>query len=175
MPAEVHMSLAVQILDYKSSSFAPPPIFDLRPSRKIDVLNGTGIGQCDQTYMGRRSLASGASEIVDLNGTATKDTFGSNLAFLTLCMIYIINEDVEGGAANTTNLTIGGGTNPVVGAIGTSGADTKLIRPGGVHLDYNFGTSGIATVVVATGDELTITNAAGATNNYQIILVGRST
>ena len=113
-----------------------------------------------------------------LNGAALKDVFGNNLNFAKLCMVLILNEDSPNddgtpSAVNTTNLTVGAGTNQIPNILGSAGA-TKVLRPGDVFLTANFGASGIATITPGTADELQIVNGVGATCNYQIILAGRS-
>lgn len=174
MPNEVHLDLRVQALSYLTGNtwMQAQPDHDVRVAKKLDILSGTAVQQCDVIYARRRSLASGATELLDLNGSALKDVFGNNLNFLTLCFCLIINEDFD-GTVNTTNLTVGAGTNQIPNLLGSAGA-TKIMRPGDIFVSANFGTNGIATVTPGTGDEIQIVNAAGATNNYQIILAGRS-
>lgn len=174
MASEIHLDLRLRAFSYLTGAtyFAGTPQQDVTLNSKIDALDGTAVGQCDQIYARRRSLASGATELLDLNGAALKDVFGNNLNFAKLCLVYIVNVDHD-GTPNTTNLTVGAGTNQIANILGSVGA-TKILRPGDVFLTANFGASGIATVTAGTGDELQIVNAAGATNNYQIILAGRS-
>lgn len=178
MANEVHIDLRVRAVSYLTgltyfTGIDAAPSQDLTITKAITALTGSGLNQVDQVYARRRSLASGATDLLDLNGSTIKDVFGNNLSFLTLCMVLIINEDAD-GTANTTNLTIGGGTNQIQNILGGVGA-TKILRPSDTFLTANFASAnGIAVIVPTTGDELQIVNAAGATNNYQIILAGRS-
>lgn len=180
MPSEVHLKLYARVRSSLGGNtwMDKDPEHDMTLTKILEVLDGTGTNQVDQIYARRRSLASGATELLDLNGAALKDVFGNNLNFAKLCMVYILNEDSPNDdgslpAANTTNLTVGGGTNQIANILGSAGA-TKILRPGDIFLTANFGASGIATVTPGTGDELQIVNGAGATCNYQIILAGRS-
>lgn len=174
MASEIHLDLRLRALSYLTgvTYFSGTPIQDVTLTSTIDALTGTLTDQVDQVYARRRSLASGATELLDLNGASLKDVFGVNLNFAKLCLVYIVNKDAD-GTANTTNLTVGAGTNQIANILGSVGA-TKILRPGDVFLTANFGASGIATITPGTGDELQIVNAAGATCNYQIILAGRS-
>lgn len=180
MASEIHMNLRLRARSYLTGNTWPDkdPEHDMTLTKALDILNGTGTDQVDQIYARRRSLASGATELLDLNGAALKDVFGNNLNFAKLCLVYIINEDSPNddgtpAAVNTTNLTVGAGTNQIANILGSAGA-TKILRPGDVFLTANFGPNGIATVTAGTGDELQIVNSAGATCNYQIVLAGRS-
>lgn len=174
MASEIHMDLRLRARSYLTGAtwFSGTPNQDVTLTKTLDILDGTGTDQVDQIYARRRQLASGATELLDMSGAALKDVFGNNLSFAKLCMVYIINEDVD-GTANTTNLTVGGGANQIANILGSAGA-TKILRPGDVFLTANFGPNGIAAVTAGTGDELQIVNSAGATCNYQIILAGRS-
>lgn len=173
MPFEFHLDLRARAVSTLNAltHLGVAPAHDATLSVVRDFLNGTAANQCDCIYERRRSLASGAVDTIDINGL-TNDVFGNNIPMLTLVGVVLINEDV-GGIANTTNLTLGGGVNAIQNILGTTAA-TKIIRPGGVFLTLETSASGIATVTPGTADIITITNAAGATNNYQIILIGRT-
>lgn len=131
-------------------------------------------GTCDMIFAKKQTVLSGATNNLDLNGTL-KDVFGDNFNVITLCGVFILNVPVNPlDALNTTNLTIGGGTNPFGSLLGNNTA-TKILRPGHMFQDWSFGVGGIGTVVAGTGDMINITNGAGATNIFQVILIGRST
>ena len=177
MANEVHINLQVRALSYLTgltyfAGIDAAPSQDLTIAKAVHSLTGTGTDQVDQVYARRRSLASGATELLDLNGSTLKDVFGNNLSMLRLCMVLIINEDAD-GTVNTTNLTVGAGTNQIPNILGSAGA-TKILRPGDIFLTSNFGVNGITAITAGTGDELQIVNGAGATCNYQIIIAGRS-
>ena len=138
----------------------------------ISLAAGTGAGQVDIAWTQQRTLASGATDSIDLNGTL-KDAFGVNMTIVTLCGVIILNTPYDpAAAANTTNLTIGAGSNPFLGLFGTG---TFVLRPGGAYSAICGGPGGLGTVTPGTADILTIINSAGASNSYQIGLLGRST
>lgn len=182
MSAEAHINLSLRTIDTKVASTnisQALPTYDVLTTIVLDILSGTGVGQIDQIYAGRRTLASGATDVLLLNGTTLKDTFNINLTLLTLCGCMIINEDkaqADGSPAvpNSTVLTVGGGTNPITNLLG-SGAATKVLRVGDVFFNVSTGTNGISLIVPGSAENITIVNGSGASNNYRIVLFGRST
>lgn len=140
---------------------------------KIQVLtDGTTASKADLLYVAQRSVATGANDDIDLAGVLT-DAFGSVITNAELVGILVINQAAN-GTANTTNLTIGGATNPFVGFLGGTTPTIGPIRPGGAFMLFAGDAAGVGTVVAGTGDNLRIANSAGATANYQIAIVGRS-
>lgn len=135
--------------------------------------DGVAAGQADILYAATRTVASGANDDIDLNGTAIQNALGANIAMLEIVAILIINAPPS-GVANTTNLTVGSGTNPVSGWLGGTTPTVGPIRPGGVLLRAETDAAGVCAVVAATGDILRIANSAGAAATYQIAILGRS-
>ena len=86
--------------------------------------------------------------------------------------IAIVNAAAD-GTANTTALTIGGGTNPFAGIWGTAG-DQIVIPPGGMFLIAAAGAAGLGTAGAGASDILRVANASGAAADYQIVIIGRS-
>lgn len=134
-------------------------------------LMGTGAGQANLVYVKERTVASGANDDIDLNGTGIQTLLGANIAATTLVGLIIVNRP-KTGAANTTTLTVGAGTNPVVGFMGGT-TPTLIIRPGGMVMLECGAVGGIATITPATGDILRVANSAGAAATYQIGLLMR--
>jgi hypothetical protein len=133
--------------------------------------SGTGAGQADLVFCDTRSLATGATENLDLAGGSLTSPLGAALTFVEVVGILVV-----AASANTTDLTVGNGTNPVVGGpFGATGTNTIVLQPGGVFL-WQVGSSATSAVQVtaATADILKVTNAAGATASYDIVLIGRS-
>lgn len=87
--------------------------------------------------------------------------------------MFIINAS-RSGVANTTALTIGGGSNPVVGFLGGTTPTIGPIRPGGFVFIACPDAAGIGAVTAGTGDILRIANASGAAAVYQIAILGRT-
>jgi hypothetical protein len=132
------------------------------------LIVGTGAGQCDLAYAAERPVNSASNDDIDLNGVLT-GALGNTISAVEIVGLLIINRQKD-GTKNTTALTVGGGTNPVTGALSST-----VIPPGGFVLLYGGDTSaGIFPVVASTADILRIANASGAQNKYQIALLGRS-
>lgn len=135
------------------------------------LVAGTGIGQVDRVYSREHAIASGAALDLDLAGSLT-DGLGNVVAFAELVGVLIINRG-EDGSVNSTDVTVGGGTNPFDGFWGTAG-DQVVLPPGGFLMVGADGAAGIGAVVAATGDILRIANASGAVAKVQVMILGRS-
>jgi hypothetical protein len=148
-----------------SNDFATPN-YELPRGYDTELLSGTGANQVDKIFADQRSLATGATEDLDLVGTALTDPFGVAVSFTKVKGIFIKAADT-----NTTDLTIGNGTNPFVGWFG-AGAHTLKVPPGGIVF-LSAPVNGLAPVA-STGDILKVANAAGATATYNIVIIGTS-
>lgn len=154
--------------DFGGPNFAPD--FDAI----IQLTNGTAANQADILFVDERTVASASNDDLDVAGVLSS-AFGSLIAAAEIVAIAVINRPkIATAAANTTNLTIGGGTNPVVGYLGGTTPTVGPIRPGGVFLLASPDAAGIAAVTAATGDILRIANSAGAAATYQILILARS-
>lgn len=169
MRCEVTASLkAVQAgpNDFGGPQFAP---------EILAVLNttiGTGANQADIFFADQRTVASASNDDLDLAGVLS-NAFGQTITAAELVAIMLINAPIN-GAANTTNLTLGGGTNPVTGFLGGTTPTVGPIRPGGFLLLACGDAAGIGAVVAGTGDILRVANSAGAPASYQIAIIARS-
>lgn len=138
----------------------------------VRLTSGTGAGQADKMWSDTRSLATGASEDLDLAGVLT-DPFGATITFARVKGLYIKAAD-----ANTTNLTVGANVTSAWGTLfGPTGASggTVTLRPGGLFVAVCGAADATAWAVTATsGDLLHVVNAAGATASYDIVIVGAS-
>jgi hypothetical protein len=123
-------------------------------------------------YTATPTIAASANLDLDLSGVLT-NAFGQVLAFAKLTTIFIINAPILGGV-NTTNLTIGAGTNPVVGYLGGTAPTIGPLRPGDVLLRHSNDVAGLCNVTAATADILRIANSAGAAASIQVMILGRS-
>lgn len=139
--------------------------------KALTLIEGTGVGQIDRIHVAEYTIASGANADLDLAGGVT-DKLGNTITFAELVAVAILSE-AEDGTANTTNVTVGGGTNPFVGFWGTSG-DQIVLTPGRMMLVAGDSAAGIGAVVASTGDILRLANAAGATAKVQVAILGRS-
>lgn len=130
--------------------------------------DGTTANKVDLIYAGERTVASSTNDDIDVAGSLT-DQFGNTITMAEIVGIIVINKQKD-GTANTTDLTIGGGSNTLPGfssAVGTIG-------PGGMFIIMTPDAGGQETVTAGTGDILRIANGSGASNTYQITILGRS-
>jgi hypothetical protein len=141
------------------------PSMPLLYNKSWDITNGTGVDQADQCVMAERTVATGANDDLDLSGVSLQNVFGQNIAFVKIKCIC-----VEALSTNTTNLTVGAATSPFVGPFG-AGTHTLILTPGDFYLIAKRAAAGWA-VTPTSADILRITNGAGASASYRIILVG---
>lgn len=138
----------------------------------LQTADGTGAGQADILFMDERTVASASNDDLDLAGVLTS-AFGATITAAELVAVFVINAR-RSGAANTTNLTIGGGSNPVVGFLGGTTPTIGPIRPGGFVMIGCGDAAGIGAVTAGTGDILRIANSSGAAATYQIAILART-
>lgn len=155
-------------------------VFDASPTWKgvieaaLAFASGTGAGQFDLAYVAERTVADGADDDLDLAGSLT-DAFGNTITAAELVLVAVINKPkTPTDDPNTTDLTIGGGSNPFVGFLGGTTPTIGPIKPGGIFLLAASDAAGIGTVTASTADILRITNSAGAAATYQIAILARS-
>ena len=147
-------------------------IFTPLVAAAFDLADGTTAGAADILFTDERTVASATNDDLDLSGVLT-NAFGQSLIMVEIVAIMIINAP-KSGTANTTNLTVGVGTNPVVGYLGGTTPTLGPIRPGGVRLLAESDAAGLCAVTAGTGDILRIANSSGAAATYQIAVLGRS-
>jgi hypothetical protein len=101
------------------------------------------------------------------------DVFGTTITAAELVGLLVINKQID-GTANTTDLTIGAGSNPFLGFLGGTTPTIGPIKPGGVLCIAAPDAAGIGTVTASTADILRIANSSGAAATYQIAILARS-
>lgn len=138
----------------------------------LTLTDGTGAGQANILFADQRTVASATNDDIDLAGVLT-DAFGATITAAELVAILIINAPIS-GPANTTNLTIGGGSNPVAGFLGGTTPTIGPIGPGGVVLLACPTAAGLGAVAAGTADILRIANSSGAAATYQTVIIGRT-
>ncbi|MFO1126371.1 MAG: hypothetical protein U1E25_14580 [Methylocystis sp.] len=79
--------------------------------------------------MAERTVASATNDDIDLAGVLT-DALSVTITAAELIALVIINKQKD-GTANTTNLTIGNGSDPMIGFLGGTTPTIGPIRPGG--------------------------------------------
>jgi hypothetical protein len=141
----------------------------LNYAKNWDVTSGNGADQAEELYYADRTLTTGANEDLDLTGTFFQNDFGANITFTKIKAVLI-----ESLAANTTNITIGAAAaTQFVGWFGAA-THTIILSPGDFFAIAKRGTAGWA-VGAGASDLLRVTNAAGASATYRIIIVGTKT
>lgn len=123
------------------------------------------VGKADILFADTRTLAASATENIDLSGALT-DAFGASIVAAELVAIY-----VKASAANTNNVNV---TRPASNGVPIflAAGDGVSIQPGEW---FEFVSQKGIAVTAATGDLITITNAAGSTSvTYNIIVIGRT-
>lgn len=134
----------------------------------IQLTDGVAAGQANIAFVDERTVATGATDSIDLAGVLT-DAFGATITAAEIVALMIINKPRAGTPVNTTALTIGGGTNGVFAS-----AMPFVLEPGAVFLLAASDADGVKAVTAGTADILTVVNASGASAKYQIAILARS-
>ena len=132
---------------------------------KVSLGDGVGAGQAQRMFSDTRTLASGASESLDLNGAGLLDAFGNAITFTKVKGILIAAD-----LANTTVLTIGNVTNGIVSPF-LAATGGVIVPPGGMFFSATPDVTAFG-ITAATADLLKVANAAGAAANYDVVLIG---
>lgn len=143
------------------------PIFAPELKALMQFSGGTVADTADIVFTDTRTVGSASNDDIDLAGVLT-NAFGA-----TITAVEIVGIIVKPARANTTVLTIGGGTNPWITMFLATGDGIKVF-PGGVFVNFAPDASGLGTVTAGTGDILRIANAAGAAATYDIVILARS-
>lgn len=138
----------------------------------LTLTDGTAAGKADLLFVDERTVAESTDDDLDLAGSLA-DPFGNTLTFVELVALLVINAPIA-GAANASDLSIGGGTNPFLGFLSGTTPVITPIKPGGVFFLAASDAAGIGTVTASTADILRISNGSGGAATYQIAILGRS-
>lgn len=152
--------------DFAAARFTPTM------ATRLKTVDGTSANQADILFLDERTVASGANDDIDLDGVLA-DAFGTTVEIAEVVALFIINGP-RSGAANTTALTVGGGSNPFVGFLGGTTPTVGPIRPGGFFMIGAGDAAGIGSVTGGSADVLRVANGSGAAATYQIGIVARS-
>lgn len=149
------------------------PVSNVDFTQAFTFADGTAAGQADIIWTDERTVASASNDDIDLSPIV--DAIGVSRAPVEIVGIILVNAP-RSGAANTTNLTLGVGTNPVTpGFLGGTTPTVGPIRPGGMFMIWNSdNAAGFGAITATTADILRIANSSGAAATYQIAVVGRS-
>lgn len=166
------ISLSVTGAQTGTAVLGKTPTWNSTITHQLPFTSGTTANKIDLLYMAERTVASATNDDIDLAGVLT-DPLGNTITNAEIVAVVVINQQ-RNGTANTTNLTIGGGSNAFEGFVGATGDTIGPIRPGGMFVLCNPDASGLGTVTASTADILRIANSSGASNTYQIAIFGRS-
>lgn len=145
-----------------TSEFRPPE-WSVLPQGPIVLNEGSGDYQGSKVWYKRSTLTSGSNETWDIRGALT-DPFGVAVVFGTVkALIMWASSD------NTTNLTLGNGTNAFVGPFGGA-THTLQLQPGGIIVLAAPKTGWTSSS--GSTDDVKVTNAAGASATYSIAVIG---
>lgn len=131
----------------------------------VTLSNGVGAGQASQMWSDTRTLGASASENLDLAGALT-NAFGLTITF-TKIKLLLVRAKSTNNAANAVNLS-----RPASNGVPVflAGSDGVPLAPGAIFLFFD--PTGV-TVTAATGDLLTVANAAGVNSvDYDIVIIG---
>jgi hypothetical protein len=129
--------------------------------------NGTGANQCDLANSVSYSITTGATQTLDLAGVLTS-ALGTAVNLVKLKVLYIRSRPT-----NTTAVTVSRPAANGVALFGAASGALAPIEPGGRIFWESPGAAGLG-VVAATGDLISITNAAGATAVVDVYVAGTS-
>lgn len=128
----------------------------------VELATGTGNNQANQVWHDQRTVATGATDSIDLAGVLT-NAIRQTVTFSAIKFVV-----VKAAAANTTVISV---TRPASGVpLFTAEADSMPVGPNGLFV-WSSPVAGVA-VTAGTGDLLDIVNAAGASAVYDILIVG---
>lgn len=131
----------------------------------IALASGTGFGNADLAFSDQRTLASAASENLDLAGSLV-DGLGQTITAAKIKGLLI-----EADASNTTNITVGGAASNGLQAFFGATTHTIVLQPG----DRFVWVSKTGwPVTAATADLLKVANGSGATGIYRVKIIGAS-
>ena len=152
--------------DFGNDSFSP------KMQALLQTTDGTTANKADILFVDQRSVASATNDDLDLAGVLA-DAYGATITAAEVVALFVINAPIS-GSANTTDLTIGAGSNPFVGFLGGTAPTIGPIKPGGFVMIGAGDAAGIGAVTAATADILRIANSSGAAAVYQIGILART-
>ncbi len=129
------------------------------------LASGNSLDQANRIFSDQRTLASSASDSLDLYGSLT-DGFGTTLNFSRIAGILIQNTSTTAG----DYLSVGNGTNGIASCFGNAN-DIIKIQPNGLVFLWAPSAAGYA-VVDTSADVLKILNSGANSITYNIVLIG---
>lgn len=160
------ISIVVDLVGQKTIASGVIATVPVKKTFTWAVANGTGALQANELYAAERVLATGATDSLDFSGTLL-DAFGDGFVLAKMKAFIIFNR-----ASNSTNLVwqrpAGATGVPIFAAISDALAP---IVPGNFAMFIRNDATGIG-VVAGTADIIEVVNSAGASNTYDLIVLG---
>lgn len=148
---------------YTGTSDLGSTINTLSLDRAITLTSGDGASEADVIFHDERTLADDANEVLDFHAGTLSDPLGAALTMDIIKVLYIKN------TSTTTDLKIGGGTDPI--PLFANATDILSIKPGGTFLYSAPDATGLSAI---DGNDLNILHGGGGTADveYEIIVIG---
>jgi hypothetical protein len=163
--ADIRLSVSGQQTNPLDLGTAVLPFAD---SSIVSLLSGVGVGQADRVFTDQRTLAPSATEDLDLAGVLL-DPWGQAITFAKIKALIL---KAAAGNTNNVNLSRPAGATGVPLFTAVSGG---IVIPPGFCFAW-FGSGAGVVVTPATGDLITLTNAAAGTPvTYDVVILGTST
>ena len=141
--------------------------FPVRIAEQLNInpASSVALDQANTLFADTRTLATAASESLDLSGVLT-DAFGAVIANAEVVGIYI-----KAATTNTTTLSFfGAASNGFNGPL--TGTTPKYTLAAGEFVFM--GSRAGWAVTAGTGDLVAVSNSAGASADYDIVVIGRT-
>ena len=152
--------------DFGNQNFKP------EMQKLLQLTDGVAANNADILFVDERAVNASSNDDIDLYGSLS-DAYGATINAAEIVAIFIINAP-RSGSANSSDLTIGVGSNPFVGFLGGTTPTIGPLKPGAFVMIGAGDAAGIGTVTNSSADILRVANGSGATANYQIAIVARS-
>ncbi|ATQ67737.1 MULTISPECIES: hypothetical protein [Methylosinus] len=174
MTLSVKLDFALTVAQAAAGNFGDGPIYRAQLAVLKMFGNGVGADQVDKFVMLERQVASATNDDIDLSGVLT-GVMGETVTFARIIAVALVNAPkLDSAARNTTNLTVGGGSNPFLGFLGGTTPTLGPFRPGAGVVLWAPDSTGFGAVTNASNDILRIANSSGAAATYQLGIIGRS-
>lgn len=162
------------ISDTGTAAFGGTPQWAGEMALAVELSDGILAGMANLNYLAERTVASATNDDIDL-ASVLESALGESFVGAKLVALVIINAPkLSTATQNTTNLTIGVGSNPFLGFLGGTTPTIGPIKPGGFLILGASHLDGIGAIVAGTGDILRVANSSGASATYQIALIARA-
>lgn len=172
MSVSAEFTMKLSVASTGTTVFGQTPQWSGEIGHLLSLSHGTTAGKFDLLYIGERTVASATNDDIDISGVLVAP-HGGVVTAVELVGVVIVNKKKD-GTANTTTLSLGGGSNPVVGFLSGTTPVVTNIGPGGTFVLVSPDASGLGAVTAGTGDILRIANSSGASAVYQIALLART-